>query len=75
MAVGGPEASPGRGAGGGPGLGPDHRAPDHRDLPGTPADKFDVKPGDILVSINDQPVQSRSDAINIAQRIDPNSTG
>jgi membrane-associated protease RseP (regulator of RpoE activity) len=40
---------------------------------GTPADKFDVKPGDILVSINDQPVQSRSDAINVAQRIDPNA--
>jgi membrane-associated protease RseP (regulator of RpoE activity) len=40
----------------------------------TPADKFDIKPGDIVVSINDQAVKSRSDAINIAQGIDPDST-
>ena len=38
----------------------------------TPADRFDVKPGDILVSIDGQPVKSRSDAMNIAQGIDPN---
>jgi len=39
----------------------------------TPADRFDVKPGDILVSINDQPVKSRSDAMNIVQGLDPNT--
>ena len=32
-----------------------------------------MKPGDILVSINDKPVQSRSDAINVVQQIDPNT--
>ncbi len=40
----------------------------------TPADRFDVKPKDILVSIDDQPVKSRSDAINALQRIDPNTS-
>lgn len=39
----------------------------------TPADRFDVKPGDILVSIDDQPVKSRSDAMNIVQGLDPNT--
>lgn len=37
----------------------------------TPVDKFDVKPGDIVVSINDQGVKSRSDAMNIVQGLDP----
>jgi hypothetical protein len=40
----------------------------------SPADRFDVRPGDILVSIDGQAVQSRSDAINIAQGIDPDTT-
>jgi hypothetical protein len=33
----------------------------------SPAQKFDVKPGDILISINGRPVRDRSEAINIAQ--------
>jgi len=40
----------------------------------TPADRFDVKPGDILVSIDGKAVKSRSDAMNIAQGIDPDTT-
>jgi S1-C subfamily serine protease len=35
--------------------------------PNSPAEKFDVRPGDILVSIDGKPVESRSDAVNIIQ--------
>jgi hypothetical protein len=40
----------------------------------TPADRFDVKKGDILVSINDQPVKTRADALNIVQGLDENTS-
>lgn len=36
-----------------------------------PADVFDVRRGDILVSINGQKVNSRSEAISIGQKLDP----
>jgi membrane-associated protease RseP (regulator of RpoE activity) len=39
----------------------------------SPAEFFDVRPGDILVSINGQRIATRSDAINVAQGIDPNT--
>ena len=38
--------------------------------PDAPADVFDVKQGDILVSINGQQVSSREDAVRIAQGLD-----
>lgn len=38
-----------------------------------PADVFDVRRGDILVSINGQKVTSRADAINIAKKLNPDS--
>ncbi|MFV1958225.1 MAG: PDZ domain-containing protein [Planctomycetota bacterium] len=37
----------------------------------SPAQKFDVRPGDILVSINGKPVSSRSDAVSLIQAMDP----
>lgn len=40
---------------------------------GLPADAFDIRRGDILVSINDQPVASPDDAIRIAKTLDPDS--
>jgi hypothetical protein len=40
----------------------------------SPADRFDVRPGDILVSIDGKPVRSRSDAINIVQGMSPETT-
>ncbi len=40
---------------------------------GLPAEKFDVRRGDILVSINDRLVQTREDAIRIARSLDPDS--
>jgi hypothetical protein len=38
-----------------------------------PADVFDVRRGDILVSINGRKVNSRADAINIAQSLSPDN--
>ncbi len=38
-----------------------------------PADVFDVRRGDILVSINGQKVTTRSDAVRVAESIKPNS--
>jgi len=40
----------------------------------SPAQKFDVRKGDILVSIDGKPVESRSDAVNIIQGMDKNIT-
>ena len=42
--------------------------------PGSPADAFDVKPGDILVSVDDQPVHSRAELIRIVRGLDPSVT-
>ena len=38
----------------------------------SPARKFDIRRGDILVSIDGRAVASRDDAVNIIQRMDPN---
>jgi hypothetical protein len=41
--------------------------------PDSPVGKFDVRPGDILVSIDGKPVRDRSDVVNIVQHMDPNT--
>jgi hypothetical protein len=41
---------------------------------GAVADKFDVKRGDVLISINGQPVGTRDDAIRIARGIPPETS-
>jgi hypothetical protein len=40
---------------------------------GSPAAEFfDVRPGDVLVSIDGRPVQTRADAVSIVEGMDPN---
>jgi hypothetical protein len=40
----------------------------------SPAQRFDIKQGDILVAIDGQPVHSRGDVVNIIQRMSPDTS-